>query len=835
MVSLFNTLLYQDNAPADTGKTALNEAEISARADGTGDINQVLTTLPNVSTGNDLNAKNEIGRDQGENSDDVLDLKPAAISISGALRTENAMISDGFNINSSHGVDGDIGGAGTPSRSLSRSGKYPRLYVVYGLSAQTEFLIDNEVKSLKVHDSNVSAKFGGFLGGVVEAEGHKPNLDKAEGKFSANFSSGDLTSYHLKTKDGGTPNDVDKPDWSKRNLYLRYNLPVTENTAVMLEVASLQAQADTPLEPQYGKRTVTSQSTSNNYELGVKHRFGNGDTVTVTGRYGDYKENYDAPGARNFHKDVVNETKLLSAEYVREYDALSFAGLNLSNAKLTLSGKYSQNESGNLTDTNKMYFWTGYSRRYNFTTTQLQDWCQASADLGEFSVGCDEGTWGSTKYNDDRLVLDAKLESQLGNGEFKAGVTLQSQKAGREGTGVEFYSLATHIGGRGVTATSFTCQPGDETCLSEQYFRYRLIQDAYKIEEQTNSIGAYVEADQTWGQFNLRGGLRYDYNDYMKKSDWSPRLVATWSPNENLAVSLGANRYFLSTSGLQYAMHDAFKRGSISFRRDTNGVVGDWGPSRDLGGYTYSPDGLKTPYNDELTLGVQYMDPWLGGQWRLRGIQRKGKDLFATEKVSSRERKLTNDGTSEYKSVTLEYTNQWETPNSRVLDGVGFNINATYSNSTRSNNNYVDEPSEPNSIWYKGQSYSAKSFSKLRDKEDNPLRLVLSLASSWLDGGIQAKLTGVMRMPYQGIVDTGTSYTDPADGRRYDLFEDHDFAASMRFNLATSFRIVDIKDNPLMLDVKVNNLLDDTGNAHTSNINPWARGRSIWVGTTYEF
>jgi len=128
---------------------------------------------------------------------------------------------------------------------------------------------------------------------------------------------------------------------------------------------------------------------------------------------------------------------------------------------------------------------------------------------------------------------------------------------------------------------------------------------------------------------------------------------------------------------------EAKRRGTGFTLYRATGVVDPWGSGRpiDLGQYSCSQGNLKTAYTDELSLGVTFGDKWTDGQWRLRARHRKGEDQFArAQGATSRDSYLTNDGSSEYNSVSLEYSKAWDMrSHSRVLDSVGFHVSGVRS------------------------------------------------------------------------------------------------------------------------------------------------------------
>jgi len=55
-------------------------------------------------------------------------------------------------------------------------------------------------------------------------------------------------------------------------------------------------------------------------------------------------------------------------------------------------------------------------------------------------------------------------------------------------------------------------------------------------------------------------------------------------------------------------------------------------------------------------------------------------------------------------------------------------------------------------------------------------------------------------------------------------------------NLAGSARVVKLdQDRELRVDFKVTNLLDRQEEGSATDSNPWVQGRTVWVGSTFDF
>ncbi len=156
-----------------TGLMVLDRQMLASMPAGNGDLTSALKIHPNVQFDNaQLSSKTpgEIG--------------PANISINGAHFYQNAFVVDGI------GFNNDIDPAHDNTALLDSAPGRSQ-----GLALDID-LLDN----IQVYDSNVPASFGGFTGGVVEANTRAPSR-AFSGKISLQTSRDSWTRYHIDKRD----------------------------------------------------------------------------------------------------------------------------------------------------------------------------------------------------------------------------------------------------------------------------------------------------------------------------------------------------------------------------------------------------------------------------------------------------------------------------------------------------------------------------------------------------------------------------------------------------------------------------------------------------------
>jgi hypothetical protein len=155
-------LQAQDDAPKNTlGKTVYSKADLEKIPNSSKNITDFLKVNPNVQFDNRARS----GLQQGE-------LSPSDISINGGLGYDNKFIVNGMSTNNNINPVG-ASTSNDPNDLLGTS---------QSVAVNTDLLCD-----ITVLDSNVSAEFGEFTGGVVSAKTCKPTTAVGELHGQVNY------------------------------------------------------------------------------------------------------------------------------------------------------------------------------------------------------------------------------------------------------------------------------------------------------------------------------------------------------------------------------------------------------------------------------------------------------------------------------------------------------------------------------------------------------------------------------------------------------------------------------------------------------------------------
>jgi hypothetical protein len=369
-----------------------------------------------------------------------------------------------------------------------------------------------------------------------------------------------------------------------------------------------------------------------------------------------------------------------------------------------------------------------------------------------------------------------------------------------------------------------------------QYSIYRAYQT--QVDLQTYSLwGSY---DFDWRGFEVRAGLRYGHETFLGNHDVSPRLsIAHDLPWFGMTATVGLNRYY-SRGFLGYALREDAPDNYIYRRTPVRGVYGDWTLYSHTSTARYSDSDLKTPYSDELTAAVA--GGLLGGEYRVKGILREGKDQFSltkttetyiSETLGTRSRTVStvdNDGSSSYRGLSVEWMRKFG------RHTISFNSNVSHTKTSAME--YYDEleDTEAELVYYKGEVVSMWKALADNQRPDyaSPIIINADLGSTWLNGRIRTNLNARFKDEFTQVEDTGENIT--VDGSAYDVYGEVQYDASIDANLSLQAEIARTQYGTTTLDLRVNNLFDTIRNNNsTSTSQPYQLGRNLWVSLKYKY
>ncbi|MFT6509955.1 MAG: hypothetical protein ACJAU7_001536 [Parvibaculaceae bacterium] len=804
---------------ADTGTSHLSQENFQARVDGSGDANSFLRSMPNVQYIDDTND------DAGEDGQDVINLRPREFSISGAGFDENNIMLNGVTINT-------ITGSTEKSAAILDSDENtPNADLVYGLHSQAIFVPSAFVNTVTLTDSNASSEYGEFQGGVVEYELIKPPKDGIIASVDVSFQNDEMVNYKLGTEDGDNPKNRQAPTFTKWKKAASFGAPLTDKTSFLFAVS--QQNAKTAKQKDYEFFDAWAHEESENIFLHGSFTYESEiGQWTFETSYTDYYQDFESVSWLDMELDIASYGITNQLRHEASVETLEILGLQIQDIQMQSIAYYNDNYTTNNSNAQIAYSYT--KRESDGWVDPSIDWCQEDGT----STTCRRGGFGDKEQGQTAVGLKSKVTGELLGGNFKVGGEVRNIEATRKRDDFTYYTATETIGDAEddpwFLATGFTClDANDPHCSQYQYADIYAQWDAFNTTVHLFSLNGYAEWEQKWDWFDIRAGLRIDYADYLENINIAPRVVGTITPWSWADFSLGYNRYY-NANELVYAIRDNQPRGQ-SFARvhDAVGnVTNSWTMKTDTGEYNYKQSSVSTPYTDEITASLKVEEPVLGGQIRLRAIDRNSRDQF-TRSGSTTNATLTNGGSSSYRSLTAEYVNEWTETEVKNLDKVSVALSATYSESSMDSDNYFDDDFFEDLIFYDGKSYTPASFSLVTGNLDIPVRVNMSIGTQWLNNALSVDLSTDLNMPYRGVIDSDNNIT--FEGRNHDVWIDKDYGATLYTDMSAKYTFAPSGYGNFYGKMKVTNIFDAIGNRVANDDRPYIRGRAFWLSVGASF
>lgn len=786
-----STTAYRFGDPIDSGTTVLDEQAVQTRAAGSGDAIDLLRRLAGTQF--------SIERGARVTEESLRDLRPELISISGGRPNDNLFTLDGIGTNSLFEMT-------TPG---TRSTSPAHFEDVAGVSAQSIFVDTNLIGGITVRDSNVSAEFGRFTGGVVEIVTREPaRRYGVQGSYG--YTSSDLTSYKL--ADGYTGTAPVEPEYSRRRWSVSADLPINERLSLLAAYNQSWAQSTYTRAASYGGGKYGSDSVSQNFLLKALVELPDQMRLTAQVTHAPYRMAFE--GQNGVRNRILTHGGGTTAR-------LSLDGVHgVADWKLELNTAWS--------DMDRKAPMNNFSR----PTGGLVNWCAATS--------CSEGGFGDINQSQIDTTLSGRWSQPLWGGDLRIGFDYDRIQAQKQRPDENRAYL------RGVYDTRTACAVStDLACVAGDHALTRYISyQPYDFDVGIDSISLWGEHTSTWRGVTLRAGLRYDYESFLDNHNLSPRLSANGDlPWGGISVTAGLNRYY-GRSFLSYAVREK-RPSTLTYERTGVLTAGrllfsdNWRLTTVGTPATYRSADLDTPYNDEATLAFTGPLPWVGGEWRAKGVYREGHDLITSSLTETltyddvgrprtyRVSTASNDGDSEYLGGSLEYL--------RTIGRHSFTVSTSFSkNKTTAVTEYdVEDELELGStqVVYDGRLVSLLDLARENDKLDfaSPFVANLDWNARWLGDRLDVSAGVRYRGGFERIEDTGVNQR--IDNVNYDVFGVVKYDPSIDVDLNATYDLIKRDGHQATVEARISNLFDTVPyNNIGFTTNPYQIGRVVWLG-----
>ncbi|MFJ5338960.1 TonB-dependent receptor plug domain-containing protein [Pectobacterium sp. CHL-2024] len=621
-----DTILVRSTPTSQSmGTQILNAEQIKKMPTGNGSVTELLKNNPAVQFSNTANSSNIPG-----------ELSPENVSFHGEKFYNNNFMIDGLSNNSNI----------NPGANKGQMNGDPDGYSAMDLPSggPQSFWINSElIETLEVFDSNISAKYGDFTGGVVDARLMDPKLDRVFGKISYRTSRDSWTSYHI---DGGISEDF----YSATNLYYQpkfkkqfysatFNQPLSDKAGFIF--AYNRQQSDIPYYHSYMGQWDDQERISETYLLKGSYLADNGDIIRMTGMYSPHESKYYKKNIKNGAFTNTGGGYRFNMEWEH----------NASWGKMTSLAGYQFEQNKTEHEANEFTQWVYSTSRVpgGFISPSL-DWQSAATNS---QIG------GYGTFSTEKKTTTLKQDYEL-NPKFLLGMTHQIDFGWQADFASTQYRRFQDAYTSSVAANAtyvnpnVVCLPGDSMCIpGEQFAGTRTLFPERSVQASYNSYAAYLQDSMSYGRLEVTPGVRVTYDDFLENLNFAPRFAASYDVfgDRSTRVFGGANRYY-GANMLSYKLRQGI--GTNILQRRTSSTA-PWRPDPARTGTNYTVSDLNTPYSDEVTLGLSQRV--MNTVWTAKWVNRQGKDQFGGETIrvnGQNYRVMNNDGRTEGDTLSLE-------------------------------------------------------------------------------------------------------------------------------------------------------------------------------------
>ena len=812
------------------GTQKLTADDIARRPKNNGNITDLLKDNPAVNFSN-----------TAETSLNAGSISPNEVSFHGEKFYNNNFILAGMSNNDN--ID--------PASTRETNGQNP--WDLPAGNTQSFWVDTSLLKNLEAFDSNISAKYGQFTGGVVNADLIDPDSTTQSGKISYRTTRDSWTKFHYSQADQEAIDnnrniDSKKPhkEFTKHEYNFVFNQPINDKSALLFAYNLKQSDILAP----YDILRDVSEITANPNNTYHTHQNQKNETLMLRGIY------------KADSGDVWRATAMYSPH------KLNYVNGNILNGIFTNTGG---GYIGNI-EWDKQLSWAKVSSYLGYKSTG-NEVAHAEDDYHVYRI-TDSITWRNNTSNNanttaakggygvsetQKDILTAKQNFTVPS--FYTGGIKHDMIFGWQAdhsTAKYQRDKATNLYNSYNRSNRVICH-GDVACIDqEQYAVSRTIYNAKNIKVSDSNYSMYLEDHMNLKNFDVSLGVRVDHNKLLGNTEIAPRLSATYDVfgDKRTRIFGGANRYY-GTSVLAMALKQGIGANITQTRglnaddtltpwqnrtnagRDTSAGVG--------GSVDYNLSSLKTPYSDELNIGVS--QNLLGSLWTLKWVNRDSKRGFSYERGELingiRQVSLGNKLTSKNDTISLD-VRPLAPISFKYMDlsyGLGIGYHKTKTNGS-SYNTRLDEDryGETSRAYYDGK---IMYYDELPSDDFNAkLTGVFSLNAHFPTLNLDWNNQFIYNQGKKAF-GTGTSakFTCPSADSRCgsytggDVYEYtiNEVGSSVRWDSGITYK-PSFGKHSFGLSADVRNVLDRvTPTPRSSTSSSYDIGRSFWLGATYNW
>ena len=798
------------SALEENGKVVLDREDIESAPTSTNTISDLLRGESFVQ----FDANSRDGCRGGE-------ITPPQLSIRGSRNYENNFMINGLSNNNPISPSGwDTTGAN------GGYGVFPKG------DAQAVMITPDLLESVTVLSENVSAEYGDFMGGVVDARIRDAKTDRWHVKAWVRHTRDAWTRQHFvpgsieETEDQPTGIQGIQKQFKRTESGLVFEGPLMDGKlGAMLSYQNTHSSVPVWTDYVSTKERHNTSRDNDNFMIRLNTDPNNDFYASATLAYAPYEADLYAQTNRN-------------GAYSQEGGGWNFmlnTRAKLSIGTLTTDFGYINSDVSLNASNNKQYQWLTHA---NGQPSSHANWGAGTyGKLNEGLMGDFEQTLES--YNLKSTMAFHAFDLGMTKNEIRTGVDLQWKKAKSAAEGYEmwFVPMASPIV-KGDMANG--------VIEGEQYAMMKSVGPSFNRSVDTFAAAAFLEDTISVERFTFRPGVRASYDDVTDDVNFAPRFVMNVDllNDKRFDVNAGYNRYY----GSQILSHAlAAKAWAINYTRslksDGSGELTDWTTaSPDVVFNEYKDLGnLKTPYSDEFVLGASANV--FDSVFKIQAVKREYRDQLRTMKSTrpGYTHEMTNTGSTDYEGITFSFEKAFDLGKWGVHSS---ELGITWSKLEGNSTNWL-------ASWEEGDPVSGRGINRDFIILDGQKTAVADMPAGNFNADwvinythraafMEDRLRSTLWLRWESEADRiyNTGDTETIGSEQFRIFKtgENEDLFNADFNLA--YDLVKTMNSTLTVNMDVMNLFDNKNLVLTdaaNGVGRYSMGRQFFLGLTYEY
>ncbi len=679
--------------------------------------------------------------------------------------------------------------------------------------SQAMFINTDLIESVTAHTENISAAYGSFLGGVVDAKYRNAAKDRWRVSLSTKHTRDAWLRQHY--IEGNEPRDYPRSKDGQHTRFKKNDLsaiiegPVSDNSGLVLAYARKWSRIPTYVDLQEPEKTMDRRVNENLF-FRLNSSLFNNFTAAVNATFAPYRSKMHPPSQKGGEYEVQG------------------GGYNV-----TLETEWTLP-------------WGSWENNLAFNHTELSKFSNSDVLYQWLSTPNGYANWSSEKYAREGMVGDQ--ESSQKDYELKSHFRFREHRVSlfrhQLVTGLDLKHLKAESKTDGFTSyirpkksNLVVGELADGVVSGEQYTSRKNVGSKNSRSKKYDTAALFLEDRIEMKRLLVRPGLRVSWDSITKNWDFAPRFFMDYDVLNTKKVKLfgGYNRYYggqvLYRAIKMPPKYSKYKRSVV------DGVLQDWMLDKETHRNADQLGDLKTPFVDEYNAGVSavFLDTVFDLTYVNRGYRDQIRIFYDDVKKN---RTVTNGGKTDYWGVTLNVRKEfdlgrWGQHNFQL----GVTRSSSESNYAKWANAFdesdaIDDSSyvELNGAFVKRDELPVGNFAA-------PWVITYTHEMRFWDGRL--RLMPTVRYETGGEtlsrLSKPSSVTGP-DGKDADRYLIADRHNIINMDLAAAFDVIRYNDNILSLEMDVTNVFDRKNKINTDpDKSSYARGRQFYMGMKYKF